>query len=309
MRETRVSIVNTRHTGYEDVSVVMGRARERIDSISRDRPDIILMAEIFANHYTESTLESLAEFAETVPGPISEELSALACRYQTYIAFGLLRTDGERFFNSLVLLDRTGAPVWIYDKVSLVSSELECGIAPGQLPSSYQCDFGRVGGAICFDINFSELAEIYSRQDVELLLFASNFPAGRLLDAWVIRYGFAIAGSTLYDYNRVIDCTGATVGRTSDINPATTAVLNLNRRVVHMDWNLEKLDRMRTKYAGDVIVEDMRDEATCVVTSLKRGLEVADLISEFEVERLPDYLDRSRRTRSEYGGLQPPRWY
>ena len=98
-------------------------------------------------------------------------------------------------------------------------SELNCGIAAGTMLTSYQCDFGRVGGAICFDINFSELAEIYCRQDVELLLFASNFPAGKLLDAWAVRYGFAIAGSTLYDHNRVIDCTGTTVGHTSDIMP------------------------------------------------------------------------------------------
>jgi hypothetical protein len=86
-------------------------------------------------------------------------------------------------------------------------------------------------------------------------------------------------------------------------------VLNLNRRVVHIDENWGKLDKMRTRYAGDIIVEDLRNEGTCVITSLKTGLEVADLIREFEIETLPNYLDRARRTRQQYGGLRVPEWY
>jgi len=312
MREARLSVVNTRDTSLEEignVSVVMDRACKRIECVSRDRPDVILLTEYFANHFVEPTPESVAQYAETVSGPISEELSGLARKYGNYIAFGLLRRDGDRFLNSLVLLDRSGKPVWTYDKVSLFPSEYDCGIAPGAMPSPYQCDFGRVGGAICFDINFSELAEIYCRQDVELLLFASAFPAGRLIDFWATRYGFAIAASTLYDRNRIIDCTGAVMGRTSDLVPYTTAVLNLNRRVVHMDWNMDKIDLMRTRYSGDVIIEDLRDEAVCVITSVKKGLEVADLIKEFDIERLPDYLDRSRRLRVEAGGMCVPKWF
>jgi hypothetical protein len=60
---------------------------------------------------------------------------------------------------------------------------------------------------------------------------------------------------------------------------------------------------MRDKYHGDVLVEDLRPEATCVITSLKPGLEVADLIREFKVETLPHYFARARRTRAAYGGL------
>ncbi|MDD3926738.1 MAG: hypothetical protein PHT33_08790 [bacterium] len=185
---------------------------------------------------------------------------------------------------------------------------LDGGISPGSRPCSFACDFGRVGAAICFDINYAELGELYWRQNTELLLFCSAFPAGRLLDHWAVRYGFAVAGSTWYPKNRILDCTGAVVGRTSDILPYTTAVLNLNRRVVHMDGNLDKIDRMRTKYSGDILVEDMRDEATCVITSFKPGLEVADLIREFGVELLPDYFDRCRLVRQELGGMSLPQW-
>jgi hypothetical protein len=311
MREARISVVNSKRAGaQEENQAILGRAVERIERVARDRPDLILLSELFANHPTGHTHAAALEVAQSVPGPISEELARLARRYGAYIAFGLLRREGERLYNSLVLLDREGCLAGTYDKVTPVDSEMtDWGVTPGATPQPWRCDFGRVGGSICFDINYDELGEYYHRQQIELLLFSSAFPAGRLLDAWAVRFGFAIAGSTFYDANRILDCTGATVARTSDLLPTATAVLNLNRRVVHMDCNLDKIDRMRTRYACDVLVEDLRDEATCVISSLKQGLEVEDLIREFEITTLPDYLDHSRQVRAEHGGWPLPRWH
>ncbi|NUN98554.1 MAG: carbon-nitrogen hydrolase family protein [Candidatus Omnitrophica bacterium] len=305
MREARVSIVNTAKVAVrEDRDTLLARARERIDGVSRDRPDVILLTEQFANCPTDNNECGTHKTAEDLKGPITEELSALARKHGCHIAYGLLRKDADRAFNSMVLLDRGGKPVWIYDKFTPVPYEMEqCGVLPGGEPKAYDADFGRLGAAICFDINFGELAEMWFKQDIELLLFPSAFPAGRLLDSWVVRYGFALAGSTWYDNNRILDCTGAVLARTSDYCPYTTGVLNLNRRVVHMDGNMGAIDRMRTKYPGDVIVEDMRDEAVVVITSLKKGLEVKDLIREFGVETLYDYFQRSRRVRKEHGGV------
>lgn len=305
MRPARISIVNTHKGALEEANdPYLARAVERIHKVGRDRPDLILLSELFANCAYKTTRAAALKVAQTLPGPISEELAALARRYRTYLAFGLLRRVGGRLFNSLVLLDRRGKVVWIYDKIAPIVTEMtRWGVSPGRKPRTFACDFGRIGGAICFDINFLELAEIYFRQETELVLFSSAFPGGRLLDVWAVRYGFAVAGSTWYERNRILDCTGAVLAQTSDLLPHTTSVLNLNRRVVHMDGNLEKLERMRDRYAGDLLIEDLRDEATCVISSLKKGLEVADLIRKFGVETLPAYLDRCRRTRQRYGGL------
>ena len=303
MREARIAVVATRsRPAPMDNLESLEKAVERIHKVGRGRPDLILLPELFANH--PDSARQAAEIAQSETGPIAETLAPLARRYGTYIAFGLLRRAGRRLFNSLVLLDRTGKPAWIYDKATPVVTEMRVtGIQPGRRPAPFDCDFGRIAGAICFDVNFLELAERYVRRDVELVLFSSAFPAGRLLDQWCVRYGFSLAGSTWYAHNRVLDCTGQTVAQTSDIIPYTIARLNLNRRVVHMDFNLEKIEKMLDRYRGDVLVDDLRDEAVCVITSLKKGLEVADLIREFRIETLPKYFDRSRRVRREHGGL------
>lgn len=307
MREARISIINTVGRTHETNEAILGRTRDRIRSVSRDKPDLILMAELFANHPPEKTRPAYSAMAQTVPGPISEELSSFARKYRTYIAFGLLRRVGRRVFNSLVLLNREGRCVWIFDKVTPTDNEITGGgVTPGRSPRAFQTDFGRIGAAICFDINFLELAEIYARQETELILFSSAFPAGRLLDFWAVRWGFHVAGCTWYADNRVLDCCGATVAHTSDFLPTATAVLNLNRRMVHMDYNMDKISRMLDRYAGDVIVEDMRPEAVCVITVLKKGLKVTDLIREFRIETLPHYFARARQVRARHGGLPVP---
>ncbi len=310
MREARVSIVNTRRASGPKVGrdALLDMARERIARVAADGADLVLLSELFATNPDGHGPEDAARAAEEVDGPVGSAMAECARRHSLYVAFGLLRRQGGRLFNSLVLLDRAGTVVWVYDKVSPVPFEMTgWGETPGT-PSTYRCDFGTVGAAICFDINFGERAEIYQRKGVELLLFASAFPAGRLLDAWAIRHGFAIASSTYYDDNRILDCAGATVARTSDLRPQATAVLNLDRKVVHMDGNLDRIERVKAKHGRDVIVEDLRDEALMVVTSLRKGLDIGQVLAEFEIQSLSDYLDASRRVRAGAGGLKPPKW-
>jgi hypothetical protein len=267
------------------------------------------MSELFANMPAEFSAAGVKDAAQTVPGPVSEELAPLARKFGTYIGFGLLRRKGSRIFNSLVLLDRHGQCCWTYDKLTPMADEMvKGGITPGRTPQAFTADFGKLGAVICFDVNYNEIAELYARQGTELMLFCSAFPGGRLLDCWAQRYNFTMMQSTWYPENRVIDCTGATVGRTSDILPRTTTVVNLNRRVVHMDYNLDKIEKLLNRYGGDVLVEDLRQEAVCVITSLKKGLEVDDLMREFKIERLMDYFDRCRAVRAEHGGLGRMDW-
>ena len=299
MRTARISIVNSRKAvEIDDNERILEKAEDSIRIIGRDRPDLIVLSEHFATTPQQDTPEAVLKVAQSVPGPQTERLASLAKKYESYIAFGMLRREDEEAYNSLILIDRKGRPVWIYDKVFPTIGELkQKRIRPGGDPKAFDCDFGRIGAAICFDINFLELADFYQRAGVELILFSSAFPGGRLLDMWAVRFGFNIAASTRYEFNRIIDLTGNTLNQTSDINPQVTAAVNLNRRMVHMDFNLDKIESMIQHYPGDVLIEDLRPEATCVITSIKAGLEVEELLREFEIEKLPDYFDRSRKIR------------
>ncbi len=306
MRSARIATVNTRIArASQSNEEVLALAEERIHAVSRDTPDLVLLSEIFANRADGNDREAVRQAAEPVPGPLTERLGSLAARYRTYIALGMYRLNGEKVRNSLVLLDRSGTPVWHFDKVTPTIGEVEnSGVVPGRAPEPYDCDFGRIGGCICFDVHFLELAEHYLRQRVELILFASAFPGGKWIDTWATMYGFTVACSTYYRVNRILDPAGAILNQTSDYFPGVTAHVNLNRRKIHIGYNMPAIEKLKTDCGGSILIEDCREEAMVVISSLEPGLEIDPLLDEYGIERLDAYFDRSRTARESGGGLR-----
>ena len=47
-----------------------------------------------------------------------------------------------------------------------------------------ECDFGRVGSAICFDLNFSEIRQRYEQARPDLLIFPSMYHGGLMQAYW-----------------------------------------------------------------------------------------------------------------------------
>jgi predicted amidohydrolase len=221
----------------------------------------------------------------------------------SYVIFGLLRRDGDRIYNSAVTVGRNGDPLFVYDKLRPTPDEVSVlGVTPGASPSVFTSEFGRLGYAICFDINFPEIAESYSRRGVSLVAVPTAFPAGRLLDHWAVRYGFHVASSSHYSGSRVIDPTGATLASTSDLYPAVTVEANLDTATVHMDGNMGRITEACRRYGSDLGVIPMRDEAVVVLISRTDAATVDEIVDEFGIERLSSYFDRSRSIASPVGG-------
>ena len=123
---------------------------------------------------------------ETLDGPTITAIARLARKHQTYIVCPIDRKEGEKRFNSAVLLDRKGQVVSTYNKLYPVWQE-ECAkqpaVNPGEGSTVHQTDFGRVGFAICFDVNWGPLWERLSNQGAELVIWPSAYSAGRSLQA------------------------------------------------------------------------------------------------------------------------------
>src|SRR5438034_2576653 len=111
---------------------------------------------------------------EPIEGATITTIARLAKKYRTYIFCPIDRREGRRRFNSAVLLDRKGQVACIYNKVYPVWQE-EClkkpPVHPGEGVSVYQTDFGRVGFAICFDVNWAPLWERLANQGTELVVW------------------------------------------------------------------------------------------------------------------------------------------
>ena len=116
--------------------------------------------------------------AEPLPidSPLMQRLESIAKKHRTYIVNSMFRRGDGRDFNSAILIDREGQVAGIYDKAFPFWAELEKNenLDVGADVPVFETDFGKLGIAICFDVNFPELWRRLADRDAELVVWPSH---------------------------------------------------------------------------------------------------------------------------------------
>ena len=235
---------------------------------------------------------------ETLDGPTITAIAAVAAKHHTYIVCPIDRKEGQRRWNSAVLIDRAGKVVFVYDKVYPYWSEydLKQPVDIGAKASVYQADFGRVGLAICFDVNFPDVWQRLADQGAEIVVWPSAYSAGRTLQAHAINHHYYIVTSTGTKDCIVYDITGEEIlyQKSADINVARVT-LDLDRGIYHQNFNIAKRDKLLQEHADSVTQEQWLDREQWFVLKAKReGVSVRELAKQYGMEELRSYIDRSR---------------
>ena len=140
-----------------------------------DKPDLIVLPEV-CDRPGGMDKGTKLKYYKTRGNQLVDYFASVAKENNCYIAFGALRLlDDESWRNSGILIDRTGNITGIYNKNFPTIGEMESGIKAGKEAPVFQCDFGNVAYAICFDLNFDELRQRYAEQDPDLILFSSMY--------------------------------------------------------------------------------------------------------------------------------------
>ena len=242
---------------------------------------------------------------EPLDGPTITALSRLAQRHRTYIVCPIDRQEGTRRFNSAVLLDRNGQVAGIYNKLYPVW-QVECvkkpgpGVQPGSAVTVCQTDFGRVGMAICFDVNWNALWEQMANQGAELVIWSSAYSAGRSLQARAIAFNYYVVSATWVPDCQVFDIDGERLvydheNRSKGVN-VTRVTLDLDRGIFHQDLNVpEKRDKLIKEHGDDIEQEKwLPMEGWFILKAKRPGVSVRSLARQYGLEDLRAYLNRSQ---------------
>lgn len=235
---------------------------------------------------------------EPVDGPTITAMSDLARQHRTYIVCPIDRTDGKRRLNSAVMIGREGEIVAVYDKVYPYWSEfnLHPPVEVGTDPVVVKTDFGRVGMAICFDVNFPDVWQRLADQGAELVVWPSAYSAGTALQAHALAHHFAIVTSTQTGDCQVFDITGERILDNQGNDLTVSRVdLDLDRGIYHENFNLAKRDQMLRERGDDVAVEQCLPREQWFVLKAKRpNVSARDLAKQYGLEELRSYVMRSR---------------
>lgn len=294
----RHSLGNMSH--QEAVDHMVAYWREQVSLALRDQPDLILLPE-WCDHYSGQALEARADYYEVRGNSVRDMLAGLAKSHSCYIAYSAAREgDDGAWRNSMQMIDRSGDIVGIYDKNYLTFEEIEAEHRPGKDIAVIECDLGRVGCALCFDLNFHELAARYAADGVDLILFASLFHGGILQQHWALTcqayFAGAISGAGLPD--SVINPLGEIIAKGSDEQVCLTQEINLDFCVVPRGPHCDQLDAMQAKYGERVTIKVLPLLGRALVTSEMDGMSATDLLNEFGIEPLSSFHERAARGRA-----------
>jgi len=239
---------------------------------------------------------------EALDGPTVSTLARLARSHRTYIVCPIDRKDGGRRLNSAVLIDRSGQIAGVYDKVYPYYEEFakHPGVQPGQHVTVCTTDFGRVGLAICFDVNWAPLWQRLSDFGAELVIWPSAYSAGRSLQARAIDYNYYVMSATWTPDCLVYDIDGEKLlyehNNGSDGTNVTRFTFDLDRCLFHQDINLPaKLANLLKDHPEDVEREKwLPMEGWFVLKAKRPGVSARELARQYGLEERRPYINRSR---------------
>jgi hypothetical protein len=221
-----------------------------------------------------------------------------------YSAYRLM-PDGSRR-NSSVLLDRKGEVAGIYNKNHPTIGEIENGSLCGKDAPVFECDFGRVAMAICFDLNFNELRLKYVKAKPDLIIFSSMYHGGLMQSYWAYscrcHFVGAIAGRATP--SEIRNPLGQIIASNTNYFDFVVAKVNLDCELVHLDYNWERLRKLKAKYGPKVIISDPGCLGAVLISSEHETINVDEMIKEFEIELLDDYFARALAYRHKPGNIE-----
>jgi predicted amidohydrolase len=294
--------------GASEVSGVMGRPvrvtsisfpnglsveqiAEVVDKAGAAGTDVIALPELCRGQNEKSR--------EDLHGPTITAMSALARKHNTYIACPIDRAVGNQRFNTIVLLDRRGEVVTTYDKIFPYWGEYKAHPTTdvGDEAKVHHADFGALGFATCFDVNFPEVWKRLADLGAELVIWPSAYSAGRSLQAHALNHHYYIVSSTQMSDCFVYDITGEELlhEKSEKINVSRVA-LDLDRGIYHINFNDGPRDKLLKEHPDDMVQEKwLENEQWFVLKSKRQGVSARALAKQYGLEELRHYIDRSRR--------------
>lgn len=181
---TRVASIQLEIAGGDAKADRIERAAGVVESLAGT--DLILLPEAWNVGYFN--FGGYAAGAEALDGETVTRLAAAARTAGAWVFAGsLIERDGDRLFNTSVLLDRTGAVRATYRKIHLFGyGSLERRLlSRGEEVVVCDTELGGIGLATCYDLRFPELFRAMVDRGAGLFLVASAWPYPRV-EAWTV---------------------------------------------------------------------------------------------------------------------------
>ena len=197
---SQIRLALLQHCCSDDLQANFDKISKQIVAAAKQGAQLVLLQELHNSPYFCQTEETRQfDLAETIPGPSTDRLSALAKQHQLVIVASLFEKRAAGLYhNTAVVLDADGSLAGRYRKMHIPDDPgfyEKFYFTPGDLGfEPIQTSLGRLGILVCWDQWFPEAARLMALAGAELLLYPTAIgwdpedqgdEQQRQLDAWV----------------------------------------------------------------------------------------------------------------------------
>jgi predicted amidohydrolase len=225
--------------------------------------------------------------ADAVPlqGALQDIFARKARQHRCYIVvptYLLENREKKLCSNAAILIGRDGEVVGIYRKVHLAvhtaSDSLEGGTTPGKEARVFQCDFGKLGIQICYDIEWDYGWSELARQGADLVAWPTQSPQTTHPAARAFSHRYYIVSSTWRNNASFFEPTGKIIAQIRE--PAHVLVEQLDLSYAILPWSpqLHNGAALKQKYGDRVGFRYYEDEDRGVFWSNDPQTPIGDMI-------------------------------
>lgn len=290
-REVTIATVSQDRLKAASPEDMVRRMLQRCESAAATKPDLVCLPEVFPFAELDSGRPPVEDVAGTPLTKTTRPIAEFARRHGCYVICPTYTRHDGRLYNSSILLDRQGNVAGQYHKIRLTPGEVEKGLTPGpDQPPVFDTDFGKLGMQICFDIEWPDGWRKLRDAGAEIVVWPSAFAGGRMVEthAWQNRY--VVVSSVRKDTGRICDVDGTTIASTSRWNQWATATVNLEKAFLHTWPFVNRFDELYAKYGPKIRITTHPEEEWSIIESRAADVKVADVLAEFDLQAIDDYL-------------------
>jgi len=275
--------------------------QQQMEQVLPDKPDLIVLPEK-SNVPRGLPTPRWQSFCLAYAEEIEQSIRTIARETGCYIAYSALQPMADsKWHNRTLVLDRSGSDAGLYDKNFPTIEEMEDQhVQAGSEVKPIPCDFGTVACGICFDILFEAHTRRYAACKPDLIVYSSLMHGGLLANAWACQARSHLVGAVAGVQSYMISPLGQTIATSSNYTRHLTRTINLECKVVFLDYNEQRLRDAKRKYGRAISIVDPGFQGSVLLSSESDELDVNQVIQEFELELLDAYIGRSANSRLRY---------
>jgi predicted amidohydrolase len=157
-----------------DPTTSLARLCALADHAAQDA-DLVVLPEMAATGYIFRSADAVRPVAEPARGPTLAALGPVAARHGAWMVVGFPEADGDRLFNSALVIDPAGELRFTYRKTLLFDADLPWASPGDSGYASFDGEAGRFTVGICMDLNDDDFVAWCAQSGARALAFPTNW--------------------------------------------------------------------------------------------------------------------------------------